>query len=196
MTVDDFNKKLTAQIEVISKHVPLGIAAGDTHAMMVERIFDEGKTATGGIHTYDRTTEIYISTDQSPHKFTPKGKPSDRAKKISATYKKRLKEFGYTKAESKAILKHKTTYFQSYKAFRQALGFESGFWNLQLFGNLRNDFSTGLKRTDNDTWISFVERPDSMGKTEKFRDYFRLNKDERSHFKKVLDFELKKILNK
>lgn len=194
MTINDFNKKLEERKRIIEENIPLGLAVADTHEMMINRIFEEGKTATGGVHTYDTTEEIYISPDQTPRKFPLRGKPSDRAKKITATNKKRLKEFGYTKSESKAILVHKTTYFESYKAFRQALGKESGFWNLQLFGNLRIDFSTGLKRVDADRWISFVKRPDSIGKTEKFRDYFRLNKEERLFFKTRLDELAHKML--
>lgn len=181
MTVDQFNTKLAAQIEVISQHVPLGIAAGDTHALMMERIFVDGLNASGSkIGSYSTSPGMYVNTQFAPQKKAAKGKT------------------GETKFKNGKP--HKTTYFESYKAFRQAEGRESSFVNLRLFGNLQNDLSTGLKRVDDDLWIAVVRKNENWKKIQgfqvKYGNVFSLTKDERSHFKKVLDFELKKVLNK
>lgn len=179
MTIAEFNKKLEARKKAIHENKPLGLAAADTHAMMVERIFIDGLNASSSkIGNYSTSPPIYVNTQFAPQKKAAKGKT------------------GETKFKNGAP--HKTTYFESYKAFRQAEGRESSFVNLRLFGNLQNDFSTGIKRVDNDTWISFVKKDESgdkiNGNERRFGLIFHTTKDERANFKKVLDFEMNKLL--
>lgn len=180
MTIDEFNKKLQAQKKAIEENIPLGIAAADTHAMMVERIFTDGLNSSGSkIGTYAIAPPMYIETKfGAPIKKTPKGK--------------------YGEEKFKNGKPHKTTYFESYKAFRQAESKESSFVNLNLFGNLKIDFETGIRRVSNKIWESFVKRSDSGDKIDgtesKYGKVFFLTKNERENFKKVLQVEIERIL--
>lgn len=180
MTINDFNKKLEERKRIIEENIPLGIAVADTHALMVQRIFTDGLNSSDSkIGNYATSPPLYVNTSlNAPIQKAPKGK--------------------YGETKFKDGRPHKTTYFESYKAFRQAESRESGFVNLQLFSNLKIDFETGLKRVDNDKWVAVVKRADSGGKISgaesKYGKVFFLTQDERKHFKDVLLFELQQLL--
>jgi hypothetical protein len=175
MTTDQYIKNQHAKINELKSGVVIGIAAQDTHVKMVERIFEEGKDSSGEKAKYNSSDPIYVNPNtESPKRFPPKGKTG--------------------KTKFKNGEPHKTGYFNSYKDFRQKIGRETGFMNLNLFGNLQNDFGKGVVKLTNESWISTVTSVLNKGKLEKFADYFSLNKDERLNFKDVLEFESLKIL--
>lgn len=184
MTINDFNKKLEERKRIIEENIPLGVATADTHAMMVQRIFTDGLNSSDSkIGNYATSPPLYVNTTlNAPIQKAPKGKYGETKFKTGA---------------KKGQL-HKTTYFESYKAFRQAESRESSFVNLRLFGNLQNDFSTGLKRVNNDSWVAVVRKDESgdkiKGAESKYGKVFFLTQDERKHFKDLLLFELQQLL--
>lgn len=180
MTIAEFNKKIEERKRVIEENIPLGIAVADTHALMVQRIFVNGLNSSDSkIGSYATSPPLYVNTTlNAPIKKAPKGK------------------YGETKFTDGRP--HKTTYFESYKKFRQEESRESSFVNLRLFGNLENDFKTGLKRINNDSWVAVVRKDESAdkirGAESKYGKVFFFTKDERKHFKDVLLFEMQKLL--
>jgi hypothetical protein len=175
MTTDQFIQKQHRKIAELKSGKVIGIAAQDTHVKMVERIFEEGKETSGEKNKYNSTDSLYVNPNtESPKRFPPKGKTG--------------------KTKFKNGEPHKTGYFDSYKDFRAKIGRETGFVNLNLFGNLQNDFGKGVVKLSNESWISTVTSTLNKPKLEKFADYFKLNKSERENFKEVLEFESMNIL--
>lgn len=181
MTLDEYildQKRRLFQIR--TKNLPLARAAADTNAMQVKRIFtDGGKTSGGKIGSYNSTTALYISPKLAPQSFPTKGK----------TGKTRFKN-------GKA---HKTGFFDSYKAFRQSQGRESGFVNLNLFGNEQSDLANSLTQQNPQTWTSGFKRSENAdkkkGQEKKYGKIFALTKKEQESFLKILELETIKILD-
>ena len=125
MTTSEYIKKIDALLKKIEDAKFLLTSVSEVHARQVDRIFDKGLNADGGkIGSYNSTNPIYVDPDKSPKKFPLKGKTGE------GTFK-----------NGKA---HKTGYFDSYKAFRQAISREAGFVNLRLTENLKFDFTNSL----------------------------------------------------
>lgn len=184
MTTQEYTRQLNSKISKLKTGLPIGIAAQDTHVKMVERIFEKGENAEGsGIGKYNSTDPLYVNPNDSPKKFPTKGKPSkDKPGKTK-----------FKNGES-----HKTGYFESYKAFREKVGRETDHVNLNLFGNLQNDFGKGVIKLSNEAYISRVSQGDNLDKIKgaegRYGDVFKLTKVEREHFKDVLEFETMRIL--
>jgi hypothetical protein len=175
MTTDQFIAKQHNKIAKLKTGDVIGIAAQDTHVKMVERIFEKGKDGTGAKRDYNNTNSLYVNPNtESPKRFPPKGKTG--------------------KTKFKNGEPHKTGYFDSYKDFRSKIGRETGFVNLNLFGNLQNDFGKGVVKLSNESWISTVTSGLNKPKLEKFAEYFKVNKEERENFKDVLEYETLAIL--
>lgn len=179
MTTQEYIQRQHNKIAILASGKAVAIAAQDTHVKMVERIFEEGKETGGKKNKYNSTDPLYVNPDNSPKKFPTRGKPKGT-------------EAGKTKFANGE--NHKTGYFDSYKSFREKIGRQTGVMDLQLFGNLRNDFSKGVVKLDNLSYVSTVTNEANKGKLEKFADYFSLNKSERENFKEVLEFESLEIL--
>jgi hypothetical protein len=181
MTTDQFIAKQHKKIAELKTGVVIGIAAQDTHAKMVERIFEEGKTSAGAKLKYNSTDPLYVNPNtQSPKKFVPMGKPKEGRKRGDSKFNDGTP--------------HKTGYFESYKSFREKIGRDTEFMNLNLFGNLQNDFGKGVVKLSNESWISTVTNAANKGKLESFNVFFQLNKGERENFKDVLEYESLEIL--
>lgn len=141
MTIKQFNKKLDEQLEKISDAKFLLSCVSEVHSRQVKRIFDQGLDGKGGrIGQYNSTKPLYVDPDTSPKSFPLKGKSG------SDTFK--------------SGKKHKTGYFDSYKAFRQAINKQTSFVDLRLKEDLKLDFTnsltlfgrvyqTGTKRAEN-----------------------------------------------
>src|SRR6478736_5963469 len=115
MTTNEYISKLNSKIAKFKTGLSIGIAAQDTHVKMVERIFEEGKTADGEQKQYNDSTPLYVNPNNSPKKFPTKGKDG--------------------KAKFKNGEKHKTGYFDSYKAYRDKIGRDTDKVNLTLWGS-------------------------------------------------------------
>ena len=144
----DYSGLINDLNRVINYERILRTAATTCHNLMVQRIFTDGKNKDGAnIGVYDKSP-IYVNPNRSPRHFTPKGKDSKQAKKITKTYKKRLKGFGYSKQESSQILARKTKYFASgYFEFRAAAGRQNSKVDLTLTGTLRSSFVVAASGT-------------------------------------------------
>jgi len=181
MTTQEYISKLNNKISKLQTGLPVGIAAQDTHVKMVERIFEGGKDAEGKQHKYkpaDPDKPLYVNPNNSPKKFPTKGKPNDK---------------GVSKSKFANGEPHKTGYFESYKAYREKIGRDTEFVNLNLWGNLQNDFGKGVIKGGPFFYTSGVSQT-NVGKYKNFSSYFKLNKEERANFKEVLNFEVMQIL--
>jgi hypothetical protein len=174
MTTQEFIKKQNEKLDKLKSGVAVAIAAQDTHVKMTARIFEDGETAQGNKLKYNSSDPLYVNPKDAPKNFPKKGKT------------------GKTKFENGKP--HKTGYFESYKDYRQKIGRESNFMNLNLFGNLQNDFGKGVIKLSEGGYASTVTQEDNKGKLEKFSTYFKLNQEERESFKEVLEFETLEIL--
>jgi hypothetical protein len=174
MTTQEFIKRQREKIAQLKSGKAVAIAAQDTHVKMAERIFEQGETSEGNKLKYNSSDPLYVNPKDAPRSFPPKGKT------------------GKTKFENGKP--HKTGYFESYKDYRQKIGRESGFMNLNLFGNLQSDFGKGVIKVDDSAYASTVTQESNKGKLEKFSTYFKLNKEERKNFRDVLEFETIEIL--
>lgn len=174
MTTQEFISKQHAKLDLLKSGKAIAIASQDTHVKMVERIFENGETASGLKLGYNSEDPLYVNPNSAPKKFPAKGKTG--------------------KTKFKNGDDHKTGYFESYKDFRQKVGRQTKFMDLNLFGNLQNDFGKGVIKLGDQSYASTVTNEDNKGKLEKFAAYFKSNKKEKENFKSVLEIESLKIL--
>jgi hypothetical protein len=179
MTTQEYIKRQHDKINLLKSGIAIGKAAQDTHVKMTKRIFEEGETAQGNKLGYNSTDPLYVNPEtQSPKKFPTKGKNGNDT----------------FKSGKKKGKKHVTGYFDSYKDFRQTLGLESGFMNLNLTNIFHSDFGKGVVKLEGSAYVSTVTQEANKGKLEKFETYFKLNNEERENFKEVLEDETLEIL--
>lgn len=114
----NYTKKVTAALD--SGELQRTVA---TYLMQdnLRRIHNDGKAVTGKIGNYATSPSLYVNPKNSPKKFATVGKSG--------------------KAKFKNGKRHKTKFFQSYKAFRGDIGRETNYVNLQLSGKLKRDFA-------------------------------------------------------
>lgn len=180
MTTAEFNKKLDEQLKEISNAKFLLTSVSEVHSRQVKRIFNTGINGDGGkIGSYDTKDPLYVNPDDSPKKFPTKGKTGQTVFKSGK--------------------KHKTGYFDSYKAFRQAISRETGFVNLRLTENLKLDFTnsltlmggmyvTGTKKKENSDKVN--------GAIDKYgASTFQLSDNEKSIFIESVKLKLLATLN-
>lgn len=130
MTTAEYISKLDRQLSAIEDAKFLLPCVGAAHARQVERVFTNGINALGAkIGQYNSSDPIYVNPNSSPKGFPTTGKTG------SDTFKDGRK--------------HKTGYFDSYKAFRQAISRETGFVNLRLTEDLKIDFTNSLTLSGN-----------------------------------------------
>lgn len=139
MTPTEYANKLRIQLDTLKRdNRPLQIGAYSALAEMAERIFVKGGNSAGSqIGQYNSTTPIYINPNQSPKKFPTKGKSGNT-----------------TFADGTP---HKTGYFESYKAFRGAIGRRTDTVNLQLTGDLKSDLENPVRGVPTPTRININE---------------------------------------
>lgn len=170
-------QRLAANLEKVGPG--LFLAVKSVQSQQSERIFVNGQASDGSqIGTYEDTKPVYVSDSAGPRAGKHTGKAGNKKKKNGKDYK--------------------TTYYQSYEAFRQAQGRESGFVNLRLFGHLQTDFNNAPVQVDNFTFdikVSDTSFKKARGNEARFgKKIFLPTQDENKTFLRVLNFELNKIL--
>lgn len=194
MTVDQFIAKNNERIaDIVKNNRPLLKAVYSIVGDQAIRIFQDGKNSAGGkIGTYNSTKPLYINTrTHAPINNSPKGKTG--------------------KSQFKNGKQHKTTYYESYKDFRQKQKREAGFVNLRLINELQSDYSNAkIEKTS--TAVPAAKpikvnqhhyklewgKPINAKKAEKHEDHygpiFRLTKEEKAKFFHLLQMELAQAL--
>lgn len=179
MSTQEYISSLHQKFDILKSGQLIGVAAQDTHSKMVERVFEDGHNAQDSeIGGYNSSKPLYVNPKNSPRNFPTKGKSGD------------------SKFEDGKL--HKTGYFSSYKAYREAVGRQTGRVDLVMFGNLKSDFSKAVIRLDTLKFASSVSRVESSEKIKgiesKYGNVFRLTPKERTNFKQVLAFETFNLL--
>lgn len=180
MTSQDFIKKLDAQLQKIEDAKFLFTCVSEVHARQVKRVFEQGLNSNGAkIGTYNSTDPLYVDPDKSPKSFPTRGKTGRDTFKSGA--------------------KHKTGYFDSYKAFRQAISRESSFVNLRLTENLKFDFTNSLTLSGS-VYQSGVNRKENVGKVDGIADKYGvetwgISKGEIEIYKQCIKTKLLDTLN-
>lgn len=115
ITVAQFTAEINEKITELQSDKVLRLAALTVNQVRAERIFEKGLNSAGGkIGSYNSTKPIYIAPEDAPRAVNKRGKTG------------------------KSI---KSGYYPSYKAFRQAMGRESGFVNMRLNNELQSDLA-------------------------------------------------------
>lgn len=149
------------------------LAVFDAHKEMGVRIFINGQDANDKqIGQYNSTNPIYVNPKNSPRKF-PTGKLKNGNPR-------------------------KTKRFNSYRDFRAAVGRKVDKVNLNLFGNLQNNFITGLRKSKNG-YESILTNQENVGKSLGAEQHFgtkifQLSQAERQQFFETIKRETFLIL--
>lgn len=199
MSPQDWIKKQQDKLQQIAAGKALEIAAIETHRAMANRIFIEGQASDGPIGAYNATKPLYVNPKNSPKGFNPMGKNGTETIKVQ--YKTKSGKVRSKKVAIKSDhTERKTKYFDSYKAFRAEIGAITDKVNLTLFGDMRNDFISGLQKVNSSVWISRFKRDinnkKKSGQEEHFKKpIFRLTKAERKLFVDTVNKETQRILH-
>lgn len=125
MTPAEYAAELELKIaELQGLNRPFRLAVYSTVGKMSRRIFVDGQNDQGQTFQYNSTDPIYVSDARQKKVLTGKGKDG------SDTFKS-----GKKKGQ-----KHKSTYFDSYKAFREQLGLKSDKVVWILNDDLKSDY--------------------------------------------------------
>jgi len=183
LTIDEFVIKTTKlRDEILNNDPPLKLASYSVLALQSKRIFSDGKNASGSTNSYNDSDPLYVNPDTSPgKKFKPQGKPKKEGEK-GATKKTANIKFGgrgfSTGKASKIDTDRKTRWFKSYKDYRSTIGFQSGFVNLQLSGELKSDFENPQGKEPTPTkvdvheYIIQLNKDINQKKVEKFNEKY------------------------
>jgi len=161
----------------------LTVAVLEVLAAMQERIFEQGKAANGAKIGEYSTTPAYFSVPYA--QVANKGR-----KPVGKTGKSVFKSTGK---------KHKSQYLEGgYKDFRNAVGREDGFVNLDLTGSLRLSMNAG--RWKNGIAIGFTQAESegkATGNEARFGvKIFELSAEEKAIFEKALEREINMLIKK
>lgn len=175
MTTDEYIQSLRAKVTEIESGKALFLASSTATKSMVLRVFTNGLNSQNeNIGQYNSTDPLYIDPNTSPKKFPTVGKTG---KSVFASTGE----------------KHKTGWFESYKAFRGKIGRETSKVNLQLTGELKSDVENGLQRISNTEYVLKLKRQidaDKIaGQEKRFGLIFHFTKQEREQFQNVFKFE-------
>lgn len=134
MTVADYQNKLRRQITTLKSDKIMQLAVYSVNQQRIERIFEKGQNTYGfKIGDYNSTTPVYIRPEDAPKAVKLGGKPEAIKGK---SYKNK------TGVTFKSTEKNpETAYYPSYKAFRRAMGRETGFVNIRLNNRLQGDLA-------------------------------------------------------
>ncbi len=164
MTTDEYIAKLRKTAEDIDSGKALFLATSTLLAAMQERIFTDGKNSDGiGIGEYNDSDPIYVNPITARKDFPTNGKTG--------------------KDTFKSGKKHTTGYFESYKSFRDNQGVETKFVNLKLTDELFLNFSSGVRRVNNNEYNIVVTKKVNVdkvdGNEDRFGKIFNATKQER-----------------
>lgn len=134
MTVADYQTKLRNQIKALKSDKIMKLAVYSVNQQRIERIFEKGQNTYGfKIGDYNNTTPVYIRPEDAPKAVKLGGKPQTVK---GRSYKKKT-GVSFVNPEPNA----ETAWFSSYKAFRKAMGRETGFVNIRLNNRLQGDLA-------------------------------------------------------
>lgn len=120
----EFEKNKTL-LPILTKEIATSVRATN-----ISRIHNEGLDENDSrIGSYNTSKPIYVSPKKSPRKFSTKGKTG--------------------KTTFKNGNSHKTGFFASYSAFRNEIGRETAFVNLQLSGKLLKSWNVSQSGNGN-----------------------------------------------
>ena len=194
ITPQEFADKLKKALLIIKEtDPPLRLAAYDTLGKQSKRIFTQGRLTDGSqIGQYNSTTPLYLNpakTFNASMLGPPKGKT------------------GRTKFESgkKKGQDHKTIYVESYKAYRQKIGRETAYVNLELSGDMRSDYENpqnGVptpEKLNTHEYLSImkreINRKKASGQQARYGEVFFLTRNEKNNFFAIAAFQLRRLLS-
>lgn len=134
MTVKDYQNKLRRQITTLKSDKIMQLAVYSVNQQRIERIFEKGQNTYGfKIGDYNDTTPVYIRPEDAPKAVKLRGKPELVRGKTTKT----RSAIKFERPDKNP----QTAYYPSYKAFRKAMGRETGFVNLRLNNRLQGDLA-------------------------------------------------------
>ena len=206
MTVADYQNILRNQIKTLKSDKIMKLAVYSVNQRRIERIFQDGKTSQGiRIGEYNSTTPVYIRPEDAPKAVKLGGKPQA----IKGKSFKRSTAVSFKSTEKNP----ETAYYPSYKAFRKAMGRETGFVNIRLNNRLQSDLanSTISKATtnladnkpikvDNHRYIVTLKNQENIDKIQylekRYGSIIDLTKTEVSFYHDILEKEFRLALAK
>jgi hypothetical protein len=182
----EYKEKLKRVAKLIESENIMKKAVVAVNEVRMQRIFVDGINSNGGkIGSYNNTKPVYIDPDKAPKKVNQKGK---NGKPIA------------------------TGYYKSYKAFRQAMGRESGFVNVRLTNELQNDLANGSLGKSSDKvnlkvnpikvskgiYKVTIKKKENIEKVEslesRFGKFIEHTKEEKALFTTLMDKEIELLL--
>lgn len=144
-TLASVRKEYRSLKKVVEKRVDaaLFVSGGDVLDAQVNRIFTQGKNNRGQLIGRYSNDPLYISAPQSPVRLPKRGKRG-------ATRFKNGKP-------------HRSTYFDGYGDFKQAIG-RGRKVNFVVFGRLRSDYSNSLRKKRKGVWVIGPKLPENQRK--------------------------------
>jgi len=190
------------QIESIIKlDKPLEISVRSMMAIQSKRIFLNGKNSDGGNIGDYSTNPVYISLEDSPKSFTPKGKPGGKKDKNALVSDIRTRTTKKVKVKANGS-ERKTGYFESYLSYKVAIGRNAKVKTVDLFlsGELHRDWANSESFTKQEATkinqhnyvVSLSEN--NANKVDRYGKVFNLSVKERTIFLDLVQKELIKAL--
>lgn len=186
ISVAEYKERLIKVARLIQSENIMKKAVVAVNEVRMKRIFVDGINSNGDkIGQYNSTKPVYIDPDKAPKKVKQIGKNGNPIK---------------------------SGYYESYKAFRQAMGRESGFVNVRLNNELQNDLANGsLAKSTNKVNLKVnpikvskgvykvvVKKQENINKVisleKKFGKFIEHTKEEKQLFNEILDKEVALIL--
>jgi hypothetical protein len=177
MTVDEFSNELDGKLNEIATGKAFFTSAGFLKDAMANRIFERGEKTEGGKSTYNDTTEIWVADNIGPKKGDKKGKPNKAGVQKST----------------------KTTYYTSYKTFKQAMTNKSSFVDFMLNRELRSDFDTSVVQKEPNSLelrVSELSAKKIEGSESRFGTYFEPTEEEANDFVQLVTDEINLIMTR
>ena len=206
MTVEEYQNKLKNEIKVLKSDKFMKLAVYSVNQRRLERIFEIGLNSFGiKIGDYNDTKPVYIKPEDAPKAVKLGGKPKAIKGK---EYKKSTRVTFKSTAENP-----QTAYYPSYKAFRQAMGRETGFVNLRLNNRLQSDLANATLskgttkiannrpiKVDNHRYIVTLKNQENIDKVQslekKYGNIIDLTKGEITFYQHTLEKEFRLALAK
>lgn len=198
MTPQEYADSLRTKIDELKKNNrPFQLAVLSSVAQVSKRAFSDKKNNEGQSFSYNSKDPIYVSDHQSPRKLSHKGKTG------RSTFE--------STGES-----HKTTYFDSYKAFRDNVQRKTDAVNWQLTGDLMSDYGSLPTPTDKEPppvnklkparkinpnkYVTALDREVNIkkyaGLSDRYGDFLKLSEFEMKEFYRIHEGELALFLAK
>lgn len=179
MTTEQYISEMNRRFGIIKAGTIVAIAAQDTHAMMLERIFEKGQMPDGSqIGVYDYKNPLYVNPENSPKAFPKKGKNGDT-------------KFSDGKP-------HKTGFFESYQEYRKKIGRQTSKVDFTLSGLFKSDCSRAVVKISDLRYESKVSTQRSSdildGIEDKYGNVFSLSDKEKENFAETIKFESLRVL--